>query len=125
MRSQYLAQFDQEYVDNAIVPHFLNRVLDGERPVLPMINVALTKEDALPYVTQEIVYDNYMTVRKNLDFLKKWVDDRLADLSSGKTPAPGRVRSVALPNSPQRRGRRGQDPPDGPGELPVRPEGVV
>ncbi|MEE6169834.1 MULTISPECIES: hypothetical protein [unclassified Mycolicibacterium] len=201
LRSQYLAQFDQEYVDNAIVPHFLNRVLDGERPVLPMIDVALTKENALPYdlwgllsktwkpapeegvtvflqglekrgpdnrrkriymsavtpdlydskyrskivafwdqlfsppnankplmsiyldtfwdlywdlhlgvrgndipqqvrdigasfnavlayrdVTQKIVYDNYMTVRKNLDFLKKWIDDRLADLSSGKTP---------------------------------------
>lgn len=200
LRNQYLAQFDPEYVDHAIVPHFLNRVLEGQRPVLPMIDLALTKENALPYdlwgllsktwkpapeegttvflqglekrgpdnlrkriymsavtpdlydgkyrpkivafwdqlfspahagkplmsvylstfwdlywdlhlgvkgdaipqqvrdigasfnavlayrdVTQKIVYDNYMTVRKNLDFLKKWIDDRLADLSSGKT----------------------------------------
>jgi hypothetical protein len=49
LRSQYLAQFDEEYVDKVIVPHFLNRVLDGERPVLPMIDVGLTKENALPY----------------------------------------------------------------------------
>lgn len=201
LRNQYLAQFDEEYVDHAIVPHFLNRVVEGERPVLPMIDVALTKENALPYdlwgllsktwkpapeegvtvflqglekrgpdnlrkriymsavtpdlynskyrpkvvafwdnlfspanankplmatylstfwdlywdlhlgvtgdavpqqvrdigtsfmavlayrdVTQKIVYDNYMVVRKNLDFLKEWIDHRLADLSSGKTP---------------------------------------
>ena len=38
--------------------------------------------------TQKIVYENYMTVRANLDFLKEWIDDRLADLTSGKTPNP-------------------------------------
>jgi hypothetical protein len=36
--------------------------------------------------TQRIVYDNYLTVRKNLAFLKSWIDDRLADLESGRTP---------------------------------------
>ncbi len=38
--------------------------------------------------TQKIVYENYMTVRDNLAFLKKWIDDRLADIESGKTPNP-------------------------------------
>ena len=38
--------------------------------------------------TQKIVYDNYMAVRKNLDFLKSWIDDRLKDIQSGKTPEP-------------------------------------
>jgi cytochrome P450 len=38
--------------------------------------------------TQKIVYENYMTVRTNLAFLKKWIDDRLADIESGKTPNP-------------------------------------
>lgn len=200
LRAQY-ADFDTEYVDNAIVPNYLVSVYEGQRPVLPMIDVALTKENALPtdlwgllsktwrpdpeggvtvflqglekrgpdnrrkriymsavtpdlydvayrgkivkfwtdlfdpanankplmriYLdtfwdlywdlhlgvrgdqipaqvreigasfntvlayrdpTQKIVYDNYMTVRKHLDFLKTWIDDRLADLSSGKTP---------------------------------------
>ena len=39
-------------------------------------------------VTQKIVYDNYMTVRSRLDFLKQWIDERLADLANGKTPNP-------------------------------------
>ena len=29
-----------------------------------------------------------MAVRKNLDFLKSWIDDRLKDIQSGKTPEP-------------------------------------
>lgn len=37
-------------------------------------------------VTQQIGYDNYMTVRRNTsDFLKAWIDDRLSELSTGKT----------------------------------------
>jgi cytochrome P450 len=38
--------------------------------------------------TQKIVNDNYMVVRANLSYLKAWIDDRLADLTSGKTPNP-------------------------------------
>jgi len=203
LRAQYVAQFDADYVDNVVLPSFLNSIYDGERPVLPMIDVALTKENALPYdmwgllslswkpapqdgvtvflqglekrgpdnrrkriymsavtpdlyagmyqakvvgffdqlfspanaakplmriyldtfwdlywdlhlgvkgkdvpdqvrqigenfntvlayrdPTQKIVYDNYMAVRKNLDFLKTWIDNRLKDIQSGKTPEP-------------------------------------
>lgn len=204
LRAQYVAEFgNAEYVDNVVLPSFLNSIFDGERPVLPMIDVALTKENALPYdmwgllsmswkpapedgvtvflqglekrgpdnrrkriymsavtpdlyqgmyqakvvaffdqlfvaanagkplmriyldtfwdlywdlhlgvkgkdipdevrkigenfntvlayrdPTQRIVFDNYMAVRKNLDFLKSWIDDRLKDIQSGKTPQP-------------------------------------
>jgi cytochrome P450 len=203
LRAQYVADFDADYVDNVIVPSFMNSIFDGQRPVLPMIDVALTKENALPYhlwgllsetwkpapqdgvtvflqglekrgpdnrrkriymsavtpdlyqemyqakivgffdqlfspanagkplmriyldtfwelywdlhlgvkgpdlpdqvrqigasfnavlafrdPTQKVVYDNYMTVRKNLAFLKSWIDDRLKDITSGKTPEP-------------------------------------
>ena len=202
LREKY-ADFDADYVDNAIGPFVQNSVFEGQRPVLPMIDVALTKENALPsdlwgllsdswgpapekgvtvflqglekrgpdnrrkriymsavtpdlydrmykpkvvrfwdelfdrrnaekplmrvYLdtfwdlywdmhlgvrgdgipdqvreigasfnavlayrdpTQKIVYDNYMTVRKHLAFLKSWIDDRLADIESGKTPKP-------------------------------------
>lgn len=201
IRAQYVEQFDAEYVDNVVLPSFRNSIFDGQRPVLPMIDVALTKENALPsdmwgllslswkpapedgvtvflqglekrgpdnrrkriymsavtpdlYVgkyqgkvvaffdqlfspqnadkplmriyldtfwdlywdlhlgvkgtdipeqvrqigesfntvlayrdpTEKIVYDNYMTVRENLDFLKSWIDDRLKDIQSGATP---------------------------------------
>jgi len=49
LRKQFHAQFDAAYVENVIVPHFLVSVYDGQRPVLPMIGVELTKENALPY----------------------------------------------------------------------------
>ncbi|MGO4444860.1 hypothetical protein AB4Z42_16010 [Mycobacterium sp. 2YAF39] len=202
LREEY-PDFDADYVDNAIAPFLQNSVFDGQRPVLPMIDVALTKENALPsdlwgllsdkwgpdpekgvtvflqglelrgpdnrrkriymsavtpdlydrmykgkvvrfwdellsqqnrekplmriYLdtfwdlywdlhlgvrgseipdqvreigasfnavlayrdpTQKIVYDNYMAVRERLTFLKSWIDDRLADIGSGKTREP-------------------------------------
>ncbi len=34
--------------------------------------------------TQQIVYENYMTVRKLLPFLKQWIDARLDDISNGR-----------------------------------------
>ncbi len=40
--------------------------------------------------TQKIVYENYMSVRAHLDFLKKWIDERLADIAKGRTPNPRR-----------------------------------
>ncbi len=201
LRKQYSDQFDPAYVENVIVPHFLVSTYQGERLSLPMIDVKLTKENALPYdlwglisetwrpspeegvtvflqglekrgpdnrrkriymsavtpdlygpmyrdkvmlffdklldaknarkplmrpylegyfdlywdlhlgvkgdaiptkvrevgesfntvlayrdPTQKIVYDNYMAVRSNLRLLKAWIDDRLADLTNGKTP---------------------------------------
>ena len=36
--------------------------------------------------TQRIVYENYTKVRERLAFLKEWINARLADISSGKTP---------------------------------------
>jgi hypothetical protein len=203
LRQKYLDRFDAEYVDHVIVPFLQNGVFDGQRLVVPMIDVALTKENALPYdlwgllseswgpapekgvtvflqglekrgpdnrrkriyfsavtpdlydrmyrpkvvgfldglfsptnagkplmrtyldtfwdlywdlhlgvtgdaipaqvreigasfntvlayrdPTQQIVHDNYLTVRKHLAFLKSWIDDRLADIESGKTAKP-------------------------------------
>jgi hypothetical protein len=35
-----------------------------------------------------ITYENYMIVREHLDFLKSWIDDRLADIENGKTKNP-------------------------------------
>jgi hypothetical protein len=200
-RATIPANFDRTYVNNAVVPFFLTSIYDGERPTLPMLGVALTKENALPidlwglisedwkpapekgvtvflqglekrgpdnrrkriymsavtpdlyapmyqakvqnffdvlldpqfadkplmrrYLdyywdlywdlhlgvkgdaipqevreigesfntvlayrdpTQQIVYKNYMNVRAKLSFLKSWIDDRLTDISTGKTP---------------------------------------
>jgi hypothetical protein len=43
------ANFDREYVEKAVVPFFLTSVYEGERPMLPMIGVEFSKENALPY----------------------------------------------------------------------------
>lgn len=48
LRAKYVAEFDADYVDNVILPNAMNSIFDGERLVLPMIDVALTKENALP-----------------------------------------------------------------------------
>ena len=203
LRKQFLEEFDAGYVDNVIVPHFLVSTYHGERPSLPMIDVTLSKENALPYdlwgmlsetwrpnpehgvtvflqalekrgpdnrrkriymsavtpdlyrpmysekvqqffaklldaknagkplmrpyldgywdlywdlhlgvkggdvpqkirqvgnsfntvlayrdPTQKIVYENYMTVRSNLSFLKSWIDLKLDELNTGRIPAP-------------------------------------
>ena len=199
-RATIPANFDPEYVEKVVVPFFLTSVYEGERPMLPMIDVNFSKENALPYdlwglITRDwrptpeegvtvllqglekrgdnnlrkriyfsavtpdlykpmysakvvaffdrlldqqftnkpfmrhyldyyfdlycdlhlgvsgdavpfevrqigeafntvlayrnpllpITYDNYMIVRERLDFLKSWIDDRLADIESGKT----------------------------------------
>jgi hypothetical protein len=48
LRAQFAKEFDPAYVENVIIPNFLVSIYQGERPVLPMIGVELTKENALP-----------------------------------------------------------------------------
>ena len=48
LRKQFLEDFDAAYVDNVIVPFFLVSTYHGERPSLPMIDVTLSKQNALP-----------------------------------------------------------------------------
>jgi hypothetical protein len=202
-RESIPANFDHEYVEKVVKPFFLTSFYEGERPMLPMIGVNFSKENALPYdlwglisqgwrpapedgvtvflqglekrgpnnlrkriyftgVTPDlykpmygpkvvaffdklldkqfankpfmrhyldyyfdlywdlhlgvtgdaipfevrqigeafntvlayrnpllpITHNNYMIVRERLDFLKSWIDDRLADIESGKTKNP-------------------------------------
>jgi len=49
LRGQFLEKFDPAYVDNVIVPYFLVSIYEGERASLPMIDVELTKQNALPH----------------------------------------------------------------------------
>ena len=43
------ANFDQEYVEKVVKPFFLTSFYEGERPMLPMIDVTFSKQNALPY----------------------------------------------------------------------------
>src|SRR6201994_935669 len=48
-RASIPANFDHEYVEKAIIPFFLTSFYQGERPMLPRIDVAFSKENSLPY----------------------------------------------------------------------------
>jgi hypothetical protein len=41
--------FDQDYVEKAVIPFFLTSLYEAEQPMLPMIGVNFSKENALPY----------------------------------------------------------------------------
>jgi hypothetical protein len=43
------ANFDHEYVEKVVRPFFLTSFYEGERPMLPVIDVTFSKENALPY----------------------------------------------------------------------------
>ena len=48
-RATIPANFDPDYVEKAVIPFFLTSFYEGERPMLPMIDVNLSKENALSY----------------------------------------------------------------------------
>ena len=48
-RATIPSHFNRDYVDNAVVPFFLGSIFAGERPILPMIDLPLTKQDAIPW----------------------------------------------------------------------------
>ena len=48
-RSSIPSNFDHDYVEFAVVPFFLSSIYQGERPTLPMIDVPLSKENAIPF----------------------------------------------------------------------------
>jgi hypothetical protein len=41
--------FDHDYVEKAVIPFFLTSIYGDQRPMLPMIGVDFSKENALPY----------------------------------------------------------------------------
>ena len=51
--------FDRTYVEHVVVPFFLSSIYVGERPLLPMIDVPLTKENALPYDLWGLIYKGW------------------------------------------------------------------
>ena len=51
--------FDPDYVEGAVKPFFLSTTYQGERPVLPMIDLALSKAAAMPAHLFGMLYDNW------------------------------------------------------------------
>lgn len=53
------AHFDRAYVENAVVPFFLTSFYEGERPLLPMIDLNFSKENALPHDLWGLIYKEW------------------------------------------------------------------
>jgi hypothetical protein len=59
LRQQYIAEFDPAYVDHVVLPYFTQSTYEGERPALPMIDVKLSKQDALPNHMWGLLMDDW------------------------------------------------------------------
>ena len=58
-RATIPANFDPDYVEKAVIPFFLTSFYEGERPMLPMIDVNFSKENALPYDLWGLIYHDW------------------------------------------------------------------
>ena len=58
-RATIPANFDRDYVEKAVIPFFLTSFYEGERPMLPMIDVNFSKENALPYDLWGLIYHDW------------------------------------------------------------------
>jgi cytochrome P450 len=58
-RKSIPSNFDRDYVEHAVIPFFLTTVFEAERPALPMIDVTLSKENALPYDLWGLIYKQW------------------------------------------------------------------
>ena len=58
-RATVPADFDPDYVEHAVIPFFLTSIYEGERPMLPMIDVSFSKENALPFDLWGLIYHDW------------------------------------------------------------------
>ena len=63
--SDQFSKFDPDYVKNVIGPHLLVRTYQGERPLLPMIDVKLSKENAMPDDLWGLISETWKPDAKN------------------------------------------------------------
>jgi hypothetical protein len=64
-RASIPSDFDSEYVERAIIPYFLTSIYEGERPALPMIDITLTKENALPTDLWGLISESWRPAPQN------------------------------------------------------------
>ncbi|MBV8661742.1 MAG: hypothetical protein JO107_01440, partial [Hyphomicrobiales bacterium] len=58
-RASIPRHFDRDYVEHVVVPFYLSNIYAGERPTLPMIDLPLTKQDALPFDLWGLIYESW------------------------------------------------------------------
>lgn len=63
-RKSIPSNFDQDYVEHVLIPFFLTSTFEGEPPLLPLINVTLSKENAFPAEFLGLVYKGWKPSRE-------------------------------------------------------------
>jgi cytochrome P450 len=58
-RATIPANFNPDYIEKVVIPFLLTGVYEGERPVLPMIDVNFSKQNALPYDLFGLLYHDW------------------------------------------------------------------
>ncbi len=68
------ANFDSAYVESAVIPFFLTSFYKGERPLLPMIDPNLSKENALPFDLWGLLYKDWKPTPEKVSqsFSRDW-----------------------------------------------------
>ena len=56
-RASIPKNFSQDYVERIVIPFFLTSFYEGERPMLPMIDVNFSKENPLPSDLWGLIYE--------------------------------------------------------------------
>jgi hypothetical protein len=91
---------DQQFANKPFMRHYLDYYWDiywdlhlgvtGEAIPFEVRQIGESFNTVLAYRNPllPITYENYMTVRERLDFLKSWIDDRISDIENGKTKDP-------------------------------------
>jgi hypothetical protein len=63
--SHQFSKFDPDYVKNVIEPYLLAGTYQGERPLLPMIDVRLSKDNAMPDDLWGLINETWKPGTKN------------------------------------------------------------
>ena len=84
------------YVENVVVPFFLTSIYEGERPALPMIDVTLSKENALPHDLWGLIYPDWQpTLEEGVTVFLQALDKRGDNnIESGSTCPRSRLIST-------------------------------
>jgi hypothetical protein len=58
-RASIPPNFNRDYVEHVVIPFFMTSFYEGERPILPMIDVNFSKENALPFDLWGLIYEGW------------------------------------------------------------------
>src|SRR5512143_85142 len=95
--------FDQDYIDGAVVPYLLSGTYVGERPALPLIDLSLSKENAIPPHLWGRLYDGWApNPKEGVSVFIKATSSADRTTSGRRSTSPRPRRTSTPPSTPTR-----------------------